>query len=372
MDASSTTNIPLVDLASQHAEVESDVLSGLEDVFATTAFIGGTAVGQFEGAYAEWLGVAHCVGVANGTEALELALRATGVDAGSEVIIPVNTFIATAEAVVRIGAIPVFVDVDPAHLLIDPAKVAEAVTDRTRAIVPVHLFGQAAPVEQLQDIAASCGATIIEDAAQAQGATRNGRPAGGLGAVAGTSFYPGKNLGAAGDAGAVTTNDPEIAKRVRLLGAHGSATKYVHDVVGFNSRLDTIQAVVLNAKLRRLSAWNGLRQEAAARYAEMLGDVPGISVPTSAEGNEDVWHLYVIRTAARDRALAGLSEAGIGAGIHYPTPLHLTGAFAQLGLAEGAFPVAERAAREILSLPLYPHITIAQQKFVVETLRALV
>lgn len=370
MDPSLATNIPLVDLAAQHAEVESEVLSGLEDVFATTAFIGGAAVGQFEEAYAAWLGVKHCIGVANGTDALELALRATGVGPGCEVVLPVNTFIATAEAVVRIGAVPVFVDVDPVHLLIDPALVAEAVGDRTRAIVPVHLFGQTAPVEQLRAVAESCGAVIIEDAAQAQGATRHGSSAGSLGAAAGTSFYPGKNLGAAGDAGAVTTNDPEIARGVRMLASHGSATKYVHDVVGFNSRLDTIQAVILNAKLRRLSAWNDSRREAAARYSEMLDDVPGAAAPISAGGNDDVWHLYVIRVADRDRILASLNGTGIGAGIHYPTPLHLSGAFAHLGLGPGTFPVAERAAGEILSLPLHPHITIAQQKFVVETLRA--
>lgn len=361
-------SVPLVDLRAQQAEIDDEVRAGLAEVFAATAFIGGPAVGEFEKAYADAMGIAHCVGVANGTDALELALRAAGVGRDDEVILPANTFIATAEAVSRIGAAPVLVDVDPEFLLIDPAAVEAAVTDRTGAIVPVHLFGQTAPVEKLLPIAESVGAVIVEDAAQSQGATRFGRPAGGLGAVAGTSFYPGKNLGAAGDAGAVLTNDPEIAARVRTLSAHGSDRKYVHDLIGVNSRLDTIQAVVLLAKLRRLARWNDLRRQAAARYSEMLSDVPGVQPPTVASGNEDVWHLYVIQVDERDRVLEDLHAAGIGAGIHYPFPVHLTKAYADLGLARGSFPVAEEAADRILSLPLYPHITETQQQQVVDSL----
>jgi dTDP-4-amino-4,6-dideoxygalactose transaminase len=308
--------------------------------------------------------------VANGTDALELALRASGVTAGGEVILPANTFIATAEAVSRIGAVPVPVDVDPEYLLIDPDRVAAAVTSRTQAIIPVHLFGQTAFVERLVPIAAACGAVIIEDAAQSQGATRNGRFAGTLGLVAGTSFYPGKNLGAAGDAGAVVTDDGTIAARVRMLGAHGSEQKYQHDAVGMNSRLDTIQAVVLNAKLRRLAGWNERRRQAADRYQELLADLPGVVLPRSAEGNTDVWHLYVIRVAERDRVLAALNGAGIGAGIHYPVPVHLSGAYRGLGLGPGSFPVAEQAAGAILSLPIFPHISEAQQQYVADQLRA--
>lgn len=356
--------VPLVDLGAQQREVAEEVRAGLDEVFATTAFIGGAAVSEFERAYADAIGVAYCVGVANGTDALELALRASGVDAGGEVILPANTFIATAEAVARIGAVPVLVDVDPDHLLIDPEQVADAVTERTQAIVPVHLFGQTAPVEKLDSIARKSGAVIVEDAAQAQGARRFGRSAGTLGVAAGTSFYPGKNLGAAGDAGAVTTDDPEIARRVRLLGAHGSDRKYVHETLGFNSRLDTVQAVVLLAKLRRLAGWNDQRRAAAQRYSELLASVPGVVLPSSAVGNEDVWHLYVVRVPDRDRVLAELHLAGIGAGIHYLTPVHLTEAFASLKLGSGSFPVSERASGEILSLPLYPHLTVEQQEYV--------
>nr|WP_239579284.1 DegT/DnrJ/EryC1/StrS family aminotransferase [Microlunatus panaciterrae] len=349
-------------------EIDAEVQEGLAEVFADTAFIGGKPVAEFENGYAEQTEAAYCVGVANGTDALELALRAVGVTAGGEVVLPANTFIATAEAVSRIGATPVLVDVDDEYLLIDPARVAEAVNSRTQAIVPVHLFGQVAPVEQLTEIAESVGAAIVEDAAQSQGATRFGRYAGGLGRAAGTSFYPGKNLGAAGDAGAVTTQDAEIAERVRLIAAHGSSKKYVHEVVGMNSRLDTIQAVVLNAKLKRLARWNEARRVAAARYGDLLSEVAGVRLPKSMPGNLDVWHLYVVRVEERDRLLAELHNAGIGAGIHYPHPLHLTQAYAAMGLGEGSFPIAERAARQILSLPLFPHISQSQQEQVVRAL----
>ncbi|GAA3579290.1 DegT/DnrJ/EryC1/StrS family aminotransferase [Microlunatus spumicola] len=360
--------IPLVDLAAQQAEISEEVMAGLSEVFATTSFIGGKPVGEFELAYAEATGAAHCVGVANGTDAVELALRGVGVTAGGEVILPANTFIATAEAVSRIGAVPVLVDVDDEHLLIDPDLIAAAITDKTQAVVPVHLFGQVAPVERV--LAVVGDVPVVEDAAQSQGATRFGRFAGSLAAAAGTSFYPGKNLGAAGDAGAVTTQDADLAARVRLIANHGSARKYDHEVVGMNSRLDTVQAVVLNAKLKRLATWNTWRREAADRYSALLADVEGVRVPRSAEGNVDVWHLYVVRVQDRDAVLRRLNEAGVGAGIHYPVPLHLTRAYASLGLGPGSFPVAERSASEILSLPLYPHITEAQQVQVVEALRA--
>ena len=359
--------IPLVDLVAQQAEVADEVAVPLQQVFDRAEFIGGAAVGEFESAYGSAIGVRHCIGVANGTDALELALRAVGVGAGDEVILPANTFIATAEAVVRIGATPVLVDVDPVHLLIDPAAVRAAVTNRTRAIVPVHLYGQVAPVEQLLDIAAEAGAVVVEDAAQSQGATRFGRAAGSLGTVAATSFYPGKNLGAAGDAGAVMTDNDGIATTVRLLGAHGSRVRYEHEIVGMNSRLDTIQAVILSAKLKRLGDWNERRRRAARRYHDLLSGAD-LVLPRSLDGNQDVWHLYVVRIADRDRVLSVLADAGIAAGIHYPTPVHLTEAFASLGLARGSFPVAEQAADEILSLPIFPHITPEQQEYVASVL----
>ncbi len=361
-------NIPLVDLASQHAEIADELRPALERVFATTAFVGGPDVTAFEQAYAAYVESAHCVGVANGTDALELALRALDVGPGDEVVLPANTFIATAEAVSNVGATPVLVDVDEDHLLIDPALVERAITDRTKAIVPVHLFGQTAFVEQLEQLAAAAGVPIVEDAAQAQGARRRGRAAGSLGVLAATSFYPGKNLGAAGDAGAVTTDDPELADRVRITAAHGSPSKYVHDVVGRNSRLDAVQAVYLSAKLTRLEKWNQLRRDAAARYDELLAPLEQVRRPQSARGNDDVWHLYVVRVDDRDRVLAALAADGIGVGIHYPTPVHLTGAYAHLGLGAGSFPVAEEAARRILSLPMFPHLRIDQQERVADAL----
>ncbi len=363
-------SVPFLDLAAQQQEVADEVRLGLDSVFARAAFVGGAEVTRFEEEYAGYAGVAHCVGVANGTDAIELALRALGVGPGDEAILPANTFIATAEAVSAVGATPVLVDVDEEHLLIDPAAVERAITDRTRVIVPVHLFGQSAPVERLAPLAQAAGAWLVEDAAQAQGARRHGRPAGSAGRVATTSFYPGKNLGAAGDAGAVLTDDADLAGRVRVLAAHGSPRKYVHDVVGRNSRLDTVQAVVLSAKLARLEKWNELRRQAAERYAVLLDDVAGCRLPRSAAGNEDVWHLYVVRVAQRDRVLAALGAAGIGAGIHYPTPVHLTGAYAHLGLGPGSYPVAERAAARILSLPMFPHLTGEQQEQVAVALTA--
>lgn len=367
-----TMSIPMVDLAAQQAEIDEEVQAGLKDVFASTAFIGGPAVAEFEAGYSAALNVRHCVGVGNGTDALELALRASGVTPGGEVILPANTFIATAEAVSRLGAVPVPVDVDPVHLLIDPNRVRAAVTSRTQAIVPVHLFGQTAFIEQLRPIAEECGAAIVEDAAQSQGARRFGQSAGSLGTAAGTSFYPGKNLGAAGDAGAVLTNDDAIAAEVRLLSAHGSTVKYHHEVIGMNSRLDTVQAVVLNAKLARLEKWNERRRTAAALYGELLAGLEEVVLPQSADGNDDVWHLYVVRVPERDRVLRALHEAGIGAGIHYPVPVHLTPAYAHLDYRRGDFPVAEQAAGEILSLPIHPHITPDEQAYVANQLKRAV
>ncbi|MFC8302338.1 DegT/DnrJ/EryC1/StrS family aminotransferase [Specibacter sp. NPDC057265] len=363
-------HIPLVDLRAQQAEIAQEVRPELDEILRTAAFIGGPAVEAFEADYARYTGSAHCIGVGNGTDALELALRAAGVRTGGEVILPANTFVATAEAVARLGAVPVLVDVDPDQLLLDPAKVAGAVTAKTQAIVPVHLFGQLAPMDAVLAIAAQCGAAVIEDAAQSQGARQGGKVSGSFGLAAATSFYPGKNLGAAGDAGAVTTSDPDIAAQIRLLGAHGSSTRYVHEVVGMNSRLDALQAVILRAKLKRLDRWNGLRRAAAARYGALLQDVEGVAAPTSLPGNEDVWHLYVVQLEDRDQVLAQLQAAGIGAGIHYPTPVHLTKAFAYLGKGAGDFPVAEAAAGRILSLPIFPHITAEQQERVVLALAA--
>lgn len=363
--------VPFVDLAAQQREVNDEIQEVLQRVFAATAFIGGPDVASFEREFADYIGAGHCVGVGNGTDALELALRATGVTQGDEVILPANTFIATAEAVCRIGAVPVLVDVDPEFLLIDVEAANAAINRRTRAIIPVHLYGQPAFVEKLMPRANAVGVTVIEDAAQAQGAMRLRQRAGTLGDAAGTSFYPGKNLGAAGDAGAVVTDDADLADRVRILSEHGSPEKYRHTMIGMNSRLDTIQAVVLRAKLRRLDVWNEARRSAAERYTELLADMAAeghVVLPREAEGNRHVWHLYTIRVEHRDEILDALRSAGIGVGVHYPTPIHRTDAFRDLGKGTGSFPVAEVAADRLLSLPMYPHLTLGQQERVVEAL----
>jgi dTDP-4-amino-4,6-dideoxygalactose transaminase len=367
------TSIPLVDLAAQHAAVASEIAEGWQQVLARTSFIGGPQVAAFEAEYAAFTGTRHCAGVANGTDAIEIALRALGVGPGDECILPANTFIATAEAICRAGATPVLADcADDGSYLIDAEAVDAAITTRTRAIIPVHLYGQAAPVERLLPLAARAGAWVVEDAAQAQGARREGKSAGALGHAAATSFYPGKNLGAYGDAGAVLTDSDDLAARIQMIRDHGARQKYDHDVIGLNSRLDTLQAVVLSAKLRRLAGWNEARRAAAGRYDALLAGAADIIVPRVLDGNEPVWHLYVVRVPDRDRVIKELRAAGIGAGIHYPVPLHLTGALTGLGYPEGAFPVAERAAREIVSLPLFPEITPAQQERVVSALMAAV
>lgn len=364
-----TMRVPFLDLAAQQAEIADEVLPVWRRQLESASFVGGAEVDAFEREFAAYLGVGHVVGVSNGTDALELAYRAVGVLPGDEVIMPANTFIATAEAASRLGAVPVFVDVDDEHLLIDPAAIEAAITDRTRVIAPVHLYGQTAPLERIAPIAERHGLVVVEDAAQSQGAVGPAGRAGSVGRVAATSFYPGKNLGAAGDAGAVMTDDPAIAHAVRTLGGHGSSVKYVHDRVGMNARLDAVQATVLRAKLRRLDGWNAARRVAADRYAALLGGIDGVRLPASLAGNADVWHLYVVRVDERDRVLAALGAAGIGAAIHYPTPVHRTEAYRSLGYRRGQLPVAEAAADRILSLPMFPHLTAAQQELVADALQ---
>ena len=347
--------IPLVDLSIQHAEVADEIRRGWERVLERSAFILGDDVQRFEDVYAAFEGAHHCIGVSNGTDALELAIRALGLGAGDEIVVPANTFAATALAVVRAGATPVFCDVDPATLLVRAADVGAVRTDATKAVIPVHLYGQMAPIEEIADL----GLTVIEDAAQSQGARRHGRGMASATRIAATSFYPGKNLGAYGDAGAVLTNDDHLAARVRSMRNYGSAEKYRHDDIGFNARLDTMQAVVLCAKLTRLADWNHQRREAAGRYDELLGD---LGQPSTLGGNEHVHHLYVVRVRQRDHVLRSLTEAGIGAGIHYPVALHDQPAFS--AYARGPLETASRAADELLSLPLFPGITAEQQEAV--------
>jgi dTDP-4-amino-4,6-dideoxygalactose transaminase len=359
-----------MDLLGMHAQIEAEVDAGFRDVLATGAFVGGPRVAAFEREFAAYSGRAHCVGTGNGTDAVEFALRAADLDAGAEVVIPANTFVATAEAIARAGAVPVAVDVDDATLLLDPDAVRAAITPRTRAVVPVHLFGQLAPMGPVRELAAEHGLVVVEDAAQSQGATQHGAGVGTGTFAAATSFYPGKNLGAYGDAGAVLTDDDGTEARLRRLGNHGSSRKYVHDELGFNSRLDALQAVVLSAKLRRLDEWNRQRQAAADRYGELLAGT-AVRTPAVGAGNVHVWHLYVVRVPRRDAVLAALQAEGVGGAIHYPVPVHLQPAFADAA-KPGSGPVAEQAADEILSLPLFPGITADQQHRVAEVLLRVV
>ena len=361
--------IPLVDLSVQYRQVEEEIREAFQRIMRSGAFVLGPDVELFEKAYAIFSEVPHCVGVANGTDALELALRSLSIGPGDEVIVPANTFIASALAIARAGAKPVFVDVDPDYLLIDSDAAISAIGERTRAIMAVDLFGQVAPMEPLEAATEKAGIALVEDAAQSQGARRNGRAAGSFGDVAGTSFYPSKNLGAFGDAGAITTRSDDVALAVRRLRNYGSETKYHHPEVGFNSRLDTLQAAVLNAKLGRLAEWNEQRRVAATLYHELLADFESVRLPEILPGNESVWHLYAIRLPDRDEVLEKLNARGIGAGVHYPIPIHLQGAFQESQLSRGAFPVSEAAADEMISLPLYPGITPDQQAQVVDELR---
>jgi dTDP-4-amino-4,6-dideoxygalactose transaminase len=361
--------IPLVDLRAAHAEVAAEVNVGFSRVLADAAFIKGTDVAAFEREFAAFSGAAYCVGVANGTDAIEIALRAAGVPTGAEVVLPANTFVATAEAVIRAGARPVFADVDPDHLLLDPVCTAKAAGPDTAALIPVHLYGQLAPMKVLSDIAERSGLMVIEDAAQAHGAIQWGSPVGSFGAAVATSFYPGKNLGAYGDAGAVLTNSAELARMARLIGDHGSEERYAHVHLGFNSRMDSLQAVVLRAKLCRLADWNVRRRAAAKLYHELLAGIDEVALPRTMAGNEHVWHLYVIQVPRRDHVIEVLRSHGVHAGIHYPAPVHLQPPFRVYGYGPGDFPVSEAAAKRIISLPLYPQITPDQQQAVADALR---
>lgn len=355
----------MLDLGYQTRIVADEVAAGFARVIDASAFILGPDVTAFEEEYASYLSVKHVLGVGNGTDALVLALRAAGVGEGDEVILPTNTFVATAEAVVMAKAAITFVDCGPDYL-IDLDALREAVTPSTRAVIAVHLYGQVAPIARIREIIGD-HVILIEDAAQSQGARAGGAWAGALGDVAATSFYPGKNLGAFGDAGAVMTNSDAIAETVRALRNHGGLRKYEHTEIGTNSRLDTLQAVVLRAKLARLDEWNAERKAIAARYTAELAGVEGVATPVLT-GSDHVYHQYVIEVHDRDRILGELNAEGIGAGIHYPAPVHLLPAFAALSPGPGAFPTAERQASRILSLPVYPGLTESMQTQVISQL----
>ncbi len=364
-------SVPLVDLSAQYASIRPEIDAAIHSVITRSAFIMGPDVREFEAHFAAYCTAGFAVGVASGTAALDLTLRACGVGPGDEVITAAHTFIATAEAISAVGARPVFVEIDPQTYNLNPDAAAAALTPATRAILPVHIYGQPADMTRIMEIARASDLVVVEDAAQAHGASWRGRRVGTLGHAACFSFYPGKNLGAYGDAGAVTTDNARIAEQVSLLRNHGRHSKYLHDIKGFGERIDTLQAAILAVKLRYLEAWTAARRRLAARYTELLADLAGeIVLPSVHPDAEPVWHLYVIRTPQRDALLEHLNRHGVGAGIHYPTPLHLQPAYADLGYVRGNLPITEAVADTCLSLPIFPEMTNAQQEHVVTTLRA--
>jgi dTDP-4-amino-4,6-dideoxygalactose transaminase len=359
--------VPFLDLHASYREIRAELDAAALRVLDSGQYIGGQEVDAFEREFAAYCEVAHCIAVANGLEALHLALLAAGVGAGDEVIVPAHTFVATWLAVTHCGAIPVPVDTDPGTYTLDVAQLEAAFTPRTKAAIPVHLYGLPADIEAIVTACEQRGVAVVEDAAQAHGARFRGRRIGGHGSAAAWSFYPGKNLGAFGDAGAITTNDPDLAGRLRLLRNYGSPVRYVHEVQGFNSRLDPLQAAFLRVKLRYLDEWNARRRSIAARYSAELSGTP-LHLPVVPAGAEHVWHLYCVRYAERDALRSALQAAGVDTLIHYPTPPHLQAAYAGLGLSQGAFPVAEATAATILSLPIGPAMTDAQVDAVIATL----
>lgn len=358
--------IPLVDVKAQYDELRDSIDGAIQRVIDNGQFILGPEVAAFEEAFARYVGAPGAVGVASGTAALHLALLAGKVGPGDEVITTPHTFIATAEAISHTGARPVFADIDPVSFTLDPQAVEDALTPRTRAIIPVHLYGHPADLAPLDDIATRRGLWLIEDAAQAHGATYRDRPCGSIGHLAAFSFYPGKNLGAFGDAGAVTGRDTDLMSRVRKLRDHGRTTKYEHDEVGFGERLDGLQAAVLAVKLERLAAWNDARRRIARRYSEGLAGLP-LELPVEQPWARHVYHLYVVRARQRDDLINALEAAGVRTGIHYPVPLHRQPAYREL--EAGPFPEAERAAAEVMSLPIYPQLADEQVDYVIEQVK---
>ena len=352
--------VPFLDLNAHHAPLMGEFEAAIRNVITSGAFAGGPYVAGFEEDFAAYCQCEHAIGVGSGTEALWLALLALGVGPGDEVITVPSTFMATAEAITYCGARPVFVDVDERTCTMDPALLEAAITKKTKAIIPVHLLGQTADMDPIIAIARKHGLAVIEDSCQAHGADYKGRRAGSLADAGCFSFYPGKNLGAFGEAGAVVTNNEELATKMRILRDHGQVRKYHHSMVGWNCRMDGIQGAVLRIKLRHLERANEARRAHAAAYNELLANIPEITLPTEAPFARHVYHVYAIRTADRDELMKSLGAAGIGCGIHYPVPVHLQEAYQSLGYSTGSFPVAERMALEFVSLPMYPELTRSQ------------
>lgn len=362
--------IPLLDLKTQYAAIKPEIDAAIAEVVESCRFIGGDHVTGFEEEMSAYLGIAHAVSLNSGTDALYLAIRALDIGPGDDVITTPFTFISTAEIIAQAGATPVFVDIDERTYCMDPAQLEGAVTERTKAILPVHLFGQAADWDPIEEVARRHGLRLIEDGAQAIGALYSGRKACTLGDVGCLSFFPSKNLGAYGDGGMLVTGDDDLGLRTRSMAVHGKGTsKYVNERLGVNSRLDSIQAAILRVKLRYLDTWNEQRRANAALYDELLGALDGVVVPLCAEGNTHVYHQYCIRVPNRDRVQAALGDAGIATAIYYPMPLHLQTAFTYLGYTRGDMPVSEQASREILALPVYPELTEEEIRTVVGTIR---
>jgi len=362
--------VKFLDLQVQYHQIKDELEKTWQPMLENTAFVGGAAVKTFEEDFAAYCGAKFAIGVANGTEAIEISLRAAGVGPGDEVIIPANTFIATAEAVSATGATPVLVDNARDTYSIDVSKIEAAITPKTKVIMPVHLYGQPAALDEIHDIAEKHGVAVIEDAAQAHGAFYKGKRIGsGKSKAAAFSFYPGKNLGAFGDGGAIVTDDEGLATMARMIANHGGIKKYQHDVVGRNSRLDALQAAVLTLKLKRLDDWNEKRRKNAKLYGELLKDVEGVSAPVELAETLPVYHLYVVRVANREAVQAKLGEMGVASGIHYPTPIHEMKAYKCLGHKPSDFPVASEYAPQILSLPMYAELTEAEIRYVVDCLK---
>ena len=363
-------SIPFLAFQPQHVPVREEIMAAVGRVYDSYWYVLGDEVKNFEKAYSAFNHVPHTIGVANGLDALVLALRVLEIGPGDEVIVPSNTYIATWLAVTQVGATPVPVEPDLATSNLDPALIAAAITSRTRAIMPVHLYGQACRMTEIMAIARQHDLHVVEDNAQAQGATFDGQTTGSFGAVNGTSFYPGKNLGALGDAGAVTTTSAELDQKVRVLRNYGSQQKYYNEVVGYNSRLDELQAAVLGVKLQHLPGWTRQRQQVAAWYGQHLAGIDGLRLPTVADGATHVYHLYVVHTPRRDALQQHLTAQGIGTMIHYPVPPHRQQAYQTLGLEPGRFPIAETLAATCLSLPMWPGLTEAQVAAVAAAIRS--
>ena len=361
--------LQMVDVVGQYRNIKEKVDAAVHSVLDSGMFIQGKEVGELECAIAGYLGVRYAVGCASGTDALQIALMALGIGPGDEVITTPFTFVATAETIAILGAKPVYVDIDPVTLNIDPALIGPAVTARTRAIIPVHLYGLPADMDPIMAVARAHGIPVIEDAAQAMGASYKGRKVCSIGTVGCISFFPSKNLGCFGDGGMVVTGDAALAESMRMIAAHGSRVRYYHDVLGLNSRLDTIQAAILSVKLPHLAEYNAARRRAASRYGELLKGLP-LTVPVAASGSEHIFHQYTIRVPARDALAAFLKEKGIPHAIYYPVPLHLQKAFATSGGKEGDFPVTEKAAGDVLSLPMHTELTEEHLQFIAGAIRA--